>query len=671
MSSLVCRLSSHGPTVLVLEDLHWADPTSLLLTEELSSLTVQKPLLLVLTRRPEPDPGVSALETSFAAAAGLTLRLVELMPLTSDDERQLVRWMVGQGASQAVLDAVQGGVGGNPLFLEERVFSLMETGALVLNQGTWQLAKTGDQELPHVLERLIRSRTDRLSRDAQEVIRVASVLGSEPRLSLLEAVSDADQPDQAMTELCQARLLQAVTNTPEPTFRFRHSLIREATYWGLLRTERRRLHGRAAWTLEAMSNGRPEAVAAVLGRHFSAAGEVERAVHYFEVAGDHAMEAFANDEAESSFRSGLATIDQGNGAAESPPGAAVRLRVKLAEVLWRKAQVEGGCETLRQAIRLTSPDNPLQGAGLQTRLGRLAMRHHRFAEAEAAYEAAEALLETEADNEHEEWAEAWLEMMVDGRMALHTLRHETELAQKALELARSVIEKWGRPIRSSQYYQLAGWERARRARYRVDEEVIALFRLGLAKSQESGDENYTGWGHERLGLYLLLHGDLEEAQEQLERALGIAERMGHVTMRAKALLALTVTALRRHDIEAVRTLVPRATVAWESAGRLELLGLAGVKASQAWLAWRDNRPLEVVELGDQVLQLSGADVGEDVHTNWVFVWPLVAVHLDAGRIAEAVAASRLMLDPAQQQLPNELEMGLVKASGAWAGGRPR
>lgn len=82
-----------------------------------------------------------------------------------------------------------------------------------------------DPEIPHALERLVRSRIDRLGRDAQQVMRAASVLGSELNLSLLEALFDADQPGRALAELCEADVLQSVSNTSEPTFRFRHALL--------------------------------------------------------------------------------------------------------------------------------------------------------------------------------------------------------------------------------------------------------------------------------------------------------------------------------------------------------------------------------------------------------------------------------------------------------------
>ena len=101
----------------------------------------------------------------------------------------------------------------------------------------------------------------------------------------------------AIEELCAAGLFSEVGQLPEPVYRFRHGLIQDATYKGLLRAERRQLHARAAWGLEAASPGRLAEVAAVLGYHYAKAGEMERAVHHLEVAGDHASAHFANVEA--------------------------------------------------------------------------------------------------------------------------------------------------------------------------------------------------------------------------------------------------------------------------------------------------------------------------------------------------------------------------------------
>jgi hypothetical protein len=121
----------------------------------------------------------------------------------------------------------------------------------------------------------------------------------------------------------------------------------------------------------------------------------------------------------------------------------------------------------------------------------------------------------------------------------------------------------------------------------------------------------------------------------------------------QSLLALTMTALRRGDVAAVRSLAPRAmtaATAMASAG-----AETGVKACLAWLAWHDQRPEDVVTLVKEITEQQAAVGSLAVSYGWAYLWPLVAVHLEAGDIAEAIAASRQLLDPKQERPPDELE----------------
>ena len=149
--------------------------------------------------------------------------------------------------------------------------------------------------------------------------------------------------DDALAELVSGGLLVEARSQPEPLYRFRHALIREATYHGLLRSQRRQLHARAAWHLEANAAERLAEVAAVLGHHFAAAGEDDRAVHYLELAGDHADRIFANEEAIALYRQALAiangehtgergSADLSDLGASSDSGQAVREVGRLAPV---------------------------------------------------------------------------------------------------------------------------------------------------------------------------------------------------------------------------------------------------------------------------------------------------------------------------------------------------
>ena len=218
-----------------------------------------------------------------------------------------------------------------------------------------------------------------------------SVLGPEFARSALGAVTERnDELSEAVTELRATGLLSEVRQLPEPVYRFRHALIQEATYRGLLNSQRRALHARAAWGLEAASADRLEEVAAVLGHHYAMAGEPERAVHHLEVAARHAAARFAIDEAVSSYGSALEVVDQER--ANRTAKAAVELRYRLAEVLWRCSRFGEAREVLHKALELVDPDERLQAARVQARLGRVEVEDQCYDAAIAAFDAADELV---------------------------------------------------------------------------------------------------------------------------------------------------------------------------------------------------------------------------------------------------------------------------------------
>jgi adenylate cyclase len=656
LHSLISRLVAAGPTVLVLEDLHWADPTSVHLTRQLARLTVGRPLLLLATSRPDAGAGPER---------SLPVRQVTLGPLPGEAERELARSLLGEAVSQEVLDLVLRSTEGNPLFLEEWFSSLRETGGLVREQGVWQVGQAMGPETPQVLERLVRSRVDRLTPMARDVVLAASVLGAEFSLSLLTAVCAADEPlGSAVDELCAKDLLREIASGPDPILRFRHALLQEATYNGLVRAERRLRHGRAAWALEVASGDRLEEVAAVLGRHFAAAGEAERALEYLELAGDHATAAFANDEAIASFRAALVVAGE-----QHPPmaTAAVRINAKLANVLWRTARRGPARDAFEQALSLADAADVLSRAHLLTRLGRLEMAEHRYDAAASAFDVAEALLGSNPIAEDDAIVDQWLELMLDGRADLHAMRNEPELAQAALDAARPVLEARGTPARKCSFYHVLAIGQVIRNRFRVDETDIANIQISAAAAAQGDDDKDIGYATFFVGLLLWLHGDLAAAHEQLEQSLALAERIGEAVLLGESLLKLAFIALQRNDTQAVRSLVHRAMAAAEAMASPN--GVADAKACLAWLAWQDRDPQDVIALAEQIAGLAAmttyhVTAGVTPH-KWIYLWPLMASHLDAGNVAEAVTAGRQLLHPAQQRLPDDLESAVTTACQAW------
>ena len=552
MRAVVSRLAGTGPTVLVLEDLHWADPTSLRLTEEIAAIARDAPLLLLATRRHEPDPGVSALESSLEANAPCPVFRLDLSPLTNSAERELARDLIGGVAAADVVDAVCASVEGNPLFLQERFISLVEAGALVRDRGEWAVSGASTIEVPDALERLVRSRVDRLHLDQRETISAASVLGAEFPLSALEVVAPGDGELAAVVgQLCVAGLLREVRGAPDPVYRFRHALIQDAIYRGILRDQRRALHARAAWGLEAAMPDRLKDVAGLLGNHYALAGEIERSVYYLEVAGDQAASVFANDEAIASYRRALAMVDP----AEAGPeliGACRQLRAKLAQMLRYTGKYADARGVLEQSLRLTGTEETLERARLYSELAGLEIADHRYDAAIAACSQAEQLLGEHPEQADQDTVDLWLQIMVDQRANVHYWRNEPDLAAAVLAQVRPVVEARGSLLRKQNFYVGLVLQRERQTRYRIDEQTVADHRAALAVAEQRGEERETAWVVFGLGVTLLFYGDLTEAQQRLEAGLRIVERTGDPVLRARCLCYLNVTALRRGDVEAVR-----------------------------------------------------------------------------------------------------------------------
>ena len=207
--------------------------------------------------------------------------------------------------------------------------------------------------------------------------------------------------------------------------------------------------------------------------------------------------------------------------------------------------------------------------------------------------------------------------------------------------------------------------RAAQNRFRVDETDLDNARRSLAAAADA-EEKDVGYATFFLARFLLLHGDVAEAQDHLEHSLAMAERIGETGLLAYSLLGLAMAALRRHDTAAVRALVPRVLAEVETMASPDYL--AGAKACLAWLAWQDRHPDDVIKLAEEIATLIPGTPDAGIYYGPVHLWPLAAVHLEAGQLAEAVAATRRLQD--DTQLPADLEAALTAASRAWDQDQP-
>ena len=252
-------------------------------------------------------------------------------------------------------------------------------------------------------------------------------------------------------------------------------------------------------------------------------------------------------------------------------------------------------------------------------------------------------------------------MMIDGRAAIYSMRFEPDLLLETLERARPLLQSRGTPARRHTFHRQVTMQELIRHRFRVGDDDIARLRRSVELAEQTGDEKDVGYALYFLGWALWLRGDLTESQQELEKALAMGKRIGERHLMVSSLLVLIVTALRQHDTEAVRTLIPQARTA---AGK-DTIYVALTTAAQAWLAWQDGQPDEVIALAARVEDFDLGTLITGARYRWVYLFPLIAARLQSGDVAAAIAAAREIVDPAQQLLPDELMAALDAACAAW------
>jgi ABC-type oligopeptide transport system substrate-binding subunit/class 3 adenylate cyclase len=323
------RLAEEGPLVVALEDLHWADPTSVQLVERLLPMTEEAAVLLAIAARPERDHPSWTVKETAAREFPHRLHEVSLEALSGESDRELLVALVGAGTlPEAVEGEVLKRAEGNPFFLEELVRELADGGALVRDSDGWRFDHEVAFEIPPTVEKVILARIDRLDPSCHELLTAASVLGRQFTLPLLEGVTTGDgELGESLHELQRLDLIREGRRWPVPEFRFKHALIQEAAYGTILMAERQRLHRKAAEWLEQRYAGNEEEVFGLLAHHWLAAADEDKAVAYLARAGDKARQEYALDEAIGHYRALLPLLER---RGEQQASALVLFKLALA-----------------------------------------------------------------------------------------------------------------------------------------------------------------------------------------------------------------------------------------------------------------------------------------------------------------------------------------------------
>ena len=296
------RLADHSPVLLIVEDAHWLDPTTLDLMTRIIDRIRQMRVLVVITFRPDFRP----VWVEYSHVTFLTLSR-----LPRRQSAELIATMTrGKTLPQEVQQAILAKTDGVPLYIEELTENLLETGLLAEGTDSFALkAPLKDMIIPDSLQALLMERVDRLG-PIKEIVQIGAAIGREFTYELLRATVEITDSElnSALDRFVASGLILQESERSLSRYRFKHMLVQEAAYNTLPKKSRRLLHARIAKTLEEKFAERVQLEPELLAYHFEQAGLTRQAITYWRLAARRDTDRSANVEALNHFNGALTLL---------------------------------------------------------------------------------------------------------------------------------------------------------------------------------------------------------------------------------------------------------------------------------------------------------------------------------------------------------------------------
>jgi class 3 adenylate cyclase/tetratricopeptide (TPR) repeat protein len=302
VSALVFRGAQLRPIVFVYEDLHWIDTSTEEYLGQLIDSIAAVPVMLILTHR-------FGYQSPFGSRSFFTT--LSLHALSQEEALTMAgRVLDSPSFPPELATALMEKAEGVPLFIEEVTKTLLDVGVLRRDTGGYQIVKSmAEVNVPETIQGIILARLDRLGEDGKRTVQLASVIGRQFLVRLLEKISGlTGRLEGLLRELKALEIIYDQGLLPEPAYVFKHAVIQDVAYQSLLRQKRKELHEAVGLAIEELYADRLADHFAELAHHFMAGESWEKALDYGIRAADQAAHAFANVEAKHHYERALGAV---------------------------------------------------------------------------------------------------------------------------------------------------------------------------------------------------------------------------------------------------------------------------------------------------------------------------------------------------------------------------
>jgi predicted ATPase/class 3 adenylate cyclase len=310
------RLTQDGPLVLALDDLQWADDGAIRLLKDLMSLTDEWPMLMIFSFRPEAQAACWQLREAARRDHGQDSVEIMLHGLSSAASDELIENLIQTATDgdppEQLCALIRERSGGNPMFIEEVVRSLLDQGALQRSDQPWPATQMPANDIPETLHGVISARLDRLDPESRHTLQIAAVIGRTFSFRLLQAVTqNHSNLAQHLSRLQRAELVRELRQGAEQEYNFTHTLTRQVAYETLLRRQRRKYHRRVAKCIRDLYADRLEEHFERLAYHYASAEMWPQALTYHIKFAQQAQLRYANGKATEHYQRAWEIIQAG------------------------------------------------------------------------------------------------------------------------------------------------------------------------------------------------------------------------------------------------------------------------------------------------------------------------------------------------------------------------
>ncbi len=544
VSGFIRAVAEQTPLVLVFEDLHWADAASVQLLGRLIPLTASVPLMILWATRPERESDGWALLDQTRAGLDGHFTQIWLDQLSAREGAQLARNLLTadlDDASVVTQELILSRAGGNPLFMEEVLRSLLDSDALMLEAGKWRVRPGMEVQLPDTLRGVLMARIDHLVDEDRQVLQRASILGRRFPHRLLQLLVDpVVDLDESLMRLQQEEMIRPLPDRAEPAYIFKHVLVQDAAYDSLLLSQRRIIHRRVGEGLERLFADRLDEHYASLAHHFRQGQVWDKAVEYAERAARRAQQTYAHKEALTYYGQALDILPRlGQGARWDRKRFELLLEVeRIYDRLGQREDQRGMLAEMKSLAGQLGDDRLLSEAHI---------REGRYLWQIGDYEAAAVVLEgaVVALRAVEDRARLGRALSNLGVTCWFQSRFQDALGhhQEALQIARAIGDKREqcRTLNNvgSTYTSLG-----------QNEEGIRHYQAGLVVAEETGDLFFQGALANNIAHVHHDRGEFGQARQGYEVALAITRMVGDRRVEAIALANIADMDWRLGEYEA-------------------------------------------------------------------------------------------------------------------------